>query len=45
MPVTLYLRVLADEREAYERKGWVFVTDLWPIGGWSQVLMRKEIKE
>ena len=45
MPVTLYLRVLSGERAEYERRGWEFVTGLWPIGGWEQCLMRKEVKE
>ena len=45
MPVTLYLRVLEQDRPEYEGKGWEFVCDLWPIGGWKQCLMQKEVKE
>jgi hypothetical protein len=41
--VTLYLRVLASDCKTWERKGWVFVCDLPPLGGWEQALMRKDI--
>jgi len=43
MTVTLYLRVLAKELEAYERSGWTFVCALWPIGGWAQCLVKKNV--
>ena len=41
MAVTLYLRVLADQRKEYESRGWTFVCDLWPMGSWKQCLVRK----
>lgn len=41
--VTLFLRVLEHERKAYESKGWTFVCDLWPIGGWAQCLVKKNV--
>lgn len=43
MTVTLYLRVLADQRREYEGKGWTFVCDLWPLGGWKQCLVKKDV--
>ncbi len=44
MTVTLFLRVLAHERQAYESKGWIFVCNLWPMGGWEQCLVKKAVK-
>ncbi len=43
MTVTLFLRILSDERAQWERKGWAFVCDLWALGGWEQCLMKKDV--
>ena len=43
MTVTLYLRIRKDERTEYEGRGWVFVCDLWPLGGWKQCLVKKNV--
>ncbi len=44
MTITLYLRILAGDREEWERKGWKFVGEVFPLGGWEQCLVKKDVK-
>jgi hypothetical protein len=45
MAVTLYLRILTEERVAYEGRGWKFVCSLWPVDDRKQCLVKKNVTE
>ena len=44
MAVTLFLRIPAEERAAYERKGWTWVRDLWSADR-KQCLVKKDVRK